>query len=155
TGSLQHSRVDYIGSNAIRDSDLDGVGVGYRRAFIGKWQPLVVISGGYSQENNRQYRNDLGRDIYSIGVVASFSPAPRWAASVGGGYQASRYQDIDTLFTTTRWDDYYAFNATLGYALTRNLSLRGEAVLSKNHSNLELYEYQRNMIGFKLRYDFK
>ncbi len=155
TGALQYARLDYTGTNSVRDSKLYGIGAGYRRAFIGKWQPLVVISGGYSQENNRKNRDDLGRDISAIGAVLSFSPAPKWAASAGASYQESRYQAQDTTFSTTRRDDYYALNATLSYALTRNLSLRGEALLSKNVSNIELFEYRRNVIAFKVRYDFK
>jgi len=155
TGALQYARLDYADTNSIRDSNLYGLGAAYRRAFIGKWQPLVVISGGYSQENNRKNRNDLGRDIYAIGAVLSFSPAPKWAASAGASYQESRYQAQDALFSTMRRDDYYAFNATLSYALTRTLSLRGEALLSKNDSNIALFEYKRNMVAFKVRYDFK
>ena len=33
-------------------------------------------------------------------------------------------------------------------------SLRGEVILSDNKSNIELYEYNRNLYGVKLRYDF-
>ncbi|HEY6508073.1 MAG TPA: hypothetical protein VIY56_08660 [Vicinamibacterales bacterium] len=56
---------------------------------------------------------------------------------------------------TTRKDAYYALDGVASYAYTRNLSLRAELLLSKNGSNLELYEYDRNMLTFKVRYDFQ
>jgi len=51
--------------------------------------------------------------------------------------------------------NYYAADAVASYAITRDLSLRAELLLSKNESNLELYTYRRDMLTFKLRHDFR
>ncbi len=87
-GSLQLADLDYTGNNDVRDSRLYSLGAGYRRAFIGRWSPMLTLSGGYSVEDNRAGRDDLGRDIYALRVGISGSPAPRW--SVGGGSASSR-----------------------------------------------------------------
>ena len=42
----------------------------------------------------------------------------------------------------------------MSYAVRRNLSLRGELLLSRNDSNIALFEYDRNLVALKLRYDF-
>ena len=155
SGFLQYAELDYAGDNAVRDSRLTGVGAGYRRSFIGPWRPLLSLSGSYAQENNRRNRDDLGRDIYGLRAAVGLTPAPRWAVSAGATFQLSDYDAPDVLLATTRRDKYYAADLTASYALTRNLSLRGELLLSKNESNIALFQYKREVIAVKVRYDFK
>lgn len=155
SGSLQFADLDYKSANDIRDSKLYGIGAGYRRAFISPWRPLLTVNGSYSTEENRAGRDDLGRDIYAIRVGVSASPAPRWSIGGGLGTQLSRYDARDNLFATTRRDRYLSLDGAVSYAWTRQLSLRGELLLSKNSSNIDLYEYRRDVIAFKMRYEFK
>jgi hypothetical protein len=155
SGSLQYANLDYTGSNDIRDAKLYGIGIGYRKAFINAWSPLLTVNGGYSVENNTAGRDDLGRDIYALRVAVSASPAPRWSVGGGLGAQMSRYSAQDTLLLTTRRDHYLSLDGALSYAVNRQLSLRGELLLSANYSNIELYEYRRDVIAFKVRYEFK
>jgi hypothetical protein len=152
---VQYATLDYAGANEPRDSRLYGVGVGYRRAFIGPWRPLLILSASYAQEENRQDRDDLARDIWSVRAAVSATPAPRWAVSAGATIQRSDYDAPDLLFATTRRDQYYAADFTASYAFTRRLSVRGELLLSRNASNIELYEYQRDVAAVKVRYEFK
>ncbi|HET9267840.1 MAG TPA: outer membrane beta-barrel protein [Vicinamibacterales bacterium] len=151
---VQIARLGYTGDNAPRDADFYSAGVNYRKAFIGPFQPLLTASANIADEHNRRDRPDLGRDIYGGRVALALTPAPKWFASVGLAYQNSKYSAVDPLLATTRQDDYYALDATVGYAFSRKLSLRGELMLSDNQSNIELYEYKRNIVGVKLRYDF-
>ena len=67
----------------------------------------------------------------------------------------SRYSAEDTLLLTTRRDRYLSLDGAVSYAVNRQLSLRGELLLSSNDSNIELYEYRRDVIAFKVRYEFK
>jgi hypothetical protein len=152
---VQVSSLTYTGNNQLRDSELYATGLGYRRAFIGKWQPLLTLSANVSKEHNTEGRPDLGRDMYGGRIALAVTPAPKWALSVGATYQNSRYDGQDVLLATTRKDDYYALDAIASYAYTRNLSLRGELLISNNKSNLELYEYRRDILAFKVRYDFR
>jgi hypothetical protein len=152
---LQYATFDYTGNNRARDAEFYAGGIGYRKAFIGNWQPLLTISGNYGKEHNTEGRPDLGREIYGGRVALAVTPRPKWAVSVGATYQNSQYDGPDVLLATTRKDDYYAADATASYAYTRNLSLRAELLVSKNDSNLELYSYRRDILAFKVRYDFK
>jgi hypothetical protein len=152
---LQLAEFHYTGNNKPRDAEFYAAGMGYRRAFIGKWQPLLTVSGNVGKEHNTEGRPDLGREIYGGRVALAITPVPKWAVSVGATYQNSRYEGPDVLLGTTRKDDYYAADAVASYAYTRNLSLRAELLVSKNESNLELYAYRRDILSFKARYDFK
>ena len=155
SGLLQYARLDYAGANSVRDSHLYGLGAGYRRSLLGSWRPLVTFSANYAKENNRRDRDDLSRDIWSARAALATTPAPKWAVSAGATFQYSDYDQADPLFATTRRDKYYAADFTASYALTRNVSVRGELLLARNHSNLALFDYKREVIAIKVRYDFK
>ena len=152
---VQYAALDYAGNNDARDSRLSGAGGGYRRAFIGPGRPLLALSGSFSREDNQRNREELGRDIASLRASVSVTPAPKWAFNLGGSYQRSNYAAQDPLFALTRRDSYYGLDASLGYGLTRSLSLRGELLASRNQSNIALFEYRREVAAVKLRYDIK
>lgn len=152
---IQYAQFDYTGSNKARNADFYAAGLGYRKAFIGKWQPLLTVSVNTGKEHNTEGRPDLGRELHGGRVALAVTPAPKWALSVGGSYQKSRYDGRDVLLGTTRRDDYYAADVVASYAYSRKLSLRAELLASKNDSNLQLYAYRRDILAFKVRYDFR
>ena len=152
---VQTVRFAHTGDNRVRDADFLSAGIGYRKAFIDLWQPLLTVSVNTGKEHNTEGRPDLGRDLYGGRIAIAITPIPKWAVSVGGTYQKSNYAAEDALLGTTRRDNYYAADAVASYAITRDLSLRAELLLSKNESNLELYTYRRDMLTFKLRHDFR
>jgi predicted porin len=139
----------------VRDSSLYGVGAGYRRAFIAPGAPLLSLSASYAKEDNRKDFDELSRDIWSARVAVGVTPAPKWALSLGATYQYSAYEAEIPLIATTRRDSYYAADFTASYAFTRSFSTRLEGLWSKNDSNIELFEYRRNVAALKFRYDFK
>ena len=154
-GSLQLGQLRYQGGNEPRNADLWAVAGNYRRAFIGKLQPLLTVSPSYGEEHNSKSRPDLGRKYYGARVALALTPAPRWALSVGATYQKSRYDGADPLLATTRDDEYYGLDGALSYALNRNWSVRGEVQYLKNRSNIELYTFDRSVYMVKLRYEYK
>jgi len=151
--AFQYGDLDYKGNNDVRDSRLYQLALGYRRAFISPWQPLVGVNLSFGQEDNQRDRDDLSRNLYGFRASLSGSPAPKWAASAAAFYQLSDYRDPDPQLGTTRRDSYYGLDLTVSYALRRSLSLRAEFLLSRNDSNIALFEYDRNVVGLKLRYD--
>jgi hypothetical protein len=153
--SLQIATLDYAGGNDVRNARLYGIGGNYRRALIGPWRPLLTFGGSYAVEENRRSRDDLGRDIYTLRAGFSGSPAARWSVGGGLGVQYSRYQAQDPLFSTARKDRYLSLDGAIAYAFSRSLSLRGELLLSENRSNLDLYDYRRDVFAVKIRYEAK
>jgi len=152
--ALQYGDLDYKGNNNLRDSGLYQLALGYRRAFIGPWQPLLSVNLYLGQEDNRRDRDDLSRNLYGFRATVAGSPAPKWAASAGAFYQLSDYREPDPLFGQTRRDTYYGLDLAVSYALRRGLSLRSEFLLSRNDSDIALFEYDRNLVAIKLRYDY-
>jgi hypothetical protein len=126
-------------------------------------QPLLSVSAYVGREDVRSSdRADLSRDIYGLRIAGSLTPAPKWSLQAGLSYQTSRFDGgappppgILLPPEPTRKDDYLGLDVTLSYALTRNLTLKGELLVSRNSSNDALADYRRDVIGVKVRYDFK
>jgi len=156
--SAQYAQLAYAKTNQVRDANYMALTGGYRRAFIGSWQPLFQGSLTLAQEKNDSplgvVRDDLSRDIYGIRVGASVSPASKWSLNSNISYQDSAFKDVDILLIK-RKDQYLTFDAALGYAYTKNLMLRTELLVASNASNNPLNEYKRNSLTVKARYEFK
>jgi hypothetical protein len=151
----QYARLEYPAST-VRNADFYGIGAGWRRALVSRMQPVFQVQALYGQEKNdaSPRRNDLSRDIYTLRGGISLTPAPQWGLSAGLTYTKSRFKDTDPLFTTTRDDDYYGLDLGASYHLTKRITLRGDYLHSSNDSNIALYQYRRDMILFRARYEF-
>lgn len=158
---VQAADLNYAGANSLRNSNFYTAGLGYRRAFIHEWQPLINASVFLGKEDVRSdVRSDLSRDVRGVRVSATFTPAPKWGLAVGATYMDSDYNGEDPVLVLffglpARNDRYRAADVSVSYSLTRELSVRGELLLSRNDSNNPLYEFSRNVAALKLRYEFK
>ena len=129
---------------------------GYRKLFNHAWQPIVSVNVSLGREDTiAQGRQDLARQYAGGRLGVSFTPAAKWGVALGYSVQSSRYQAQDAFFGVARRDDYDAFDAAVTYLINRNLSLRAEALLSKNRANIELLSFRRDIFALKLRYEFK
>ncbi len=154
--TAQVARFNYTGTNEVRNADYVGLGLTYRRAFVStKWQPVLSLNASVATEDNQRQRPDLGRDIHGGRAGVSLSPTAQWGLNLGLSYQESRYNGPDTLLSVVRKDGYAAMDMSATYLWNKNISIRGEILLSDNQSNLSLYEYKRNTAAVKLRYEFK
>jgi hypothetical protein len=150
----QYALLEYPAS-PVRDSDFYGVGVGWRRAFVGRLQPVFQVQGVYGREANDAdpVRDDLSRDLFTLRGGLSLTPAVRWGLSLALAYTKSRFEEPDLLFLTRRDDDYYGVELGVSYRLTRQLSLRADYLYSDNRSNIPLYEYSRDIVTLRARFE--
>jgi hypothetical protein len=154
--SIQVGEYRYTGFNEVRNARFTTLGVNYRRAFIHAWQPLLSVSASYGEERNVNARPDLGKSGIGLRAAIAFVPAQQWSVGAGLSYQESRYDAADPLLSPEkRLDRYYAADLTVTYALSRDWSLRGEALVASNRANIALYQYDRSQLAVKLRYEFK
>ena len=52
-------------------------------------------------------------------------------------------------------DHYGSLDLLASYQCTKQLSIRAEALVSTNRSNLALYAYDRDVLAVKVHYDLK
>ena len=153
---LQTGRHTYPGVNSPRDANFLGLTGGYRRLFNHAWQPVLSATGNIGREDTLAVgRDDLSRHYAGWRLGVSFTPAAKWGVAIGYTVQHSRYQAPDAFLGLARRDNYAAVDAALTYLINRNLSVRAEALLSKNRSNIELFSFPRDIFAVKLRYEFK
>jgi tetratricopeptide (TPR) repeat protein len=156
TASLfaQYAQLEYP-SSPVRDADFYGVGLGWRHGFVAAFRPIFQVQALYGKEKNdaEPARDDLTRDLYTLRGSLSLTPAPRWGASLGLAYTKSRFDEADPLFQKRRDDDYYGIELGASYRFTKRLSLRADYLHAENSSNIPLYEYDRDVITLRARYE--
>ena len=82
------------------------------------------------------------------------TPAERWGVSAGIGYQESKHRDIFTTGSVRRHDTSWSLDGALSYFYTRQLSVRAEAQILDQSSNIGLFRYGREVVSVKARYEF-
>lgn len=152
----QTGRITYPGVNAPRDARYIGVTGGYRKLFNHGWQPILSANISLGREDAIAFgRDDLSRHYTGWRLGVGFTPAAKWGVAVGYTTQRSMYQAPDAFLGVARRDDYDAIDNSVTYLVNRNLSVRGEVLLSKNRSNIALFSFPRDIYAIKLRYEFK
>jgi hypothetical protein len=150
----QYADLAYPASPAT-DSNLYALGAGWRRAFVQRYLPVVEVEALYAREKSAAspVRDELSRNLYSLRARVSASPWPRWALSGGVSYTGSRYDAPEPALSLVRGDDTYGLDAGLSYRWTRQLTLLADLLYADNRSNLAAYEYGRNLLTLRMRYD--
>jgi outer membrane protein len=151
----QYAWISYSGLNQARDVDLASLAVGYRHWWLTGWQPVldVLVFGG--DERSQQGRPDLASNPYGVTATVNFSPQPQWTLSGALSYVHSGYDGAIPLVDVTRRDNNFVVDAGIAYFITRNWSTKLEYQYMRNDSNIPLYEYSRNVVALKLRYDYR
>lgn len=148
-----YAQLGYTGGNAARDADLYSLGIGLRQGLVAPWDPVVSGMVNVGRERNRRSRDDLARDFYGLRAGAQGRPTDRLELSAAATLLRSEYLEADGFLGSTRRDWYTALELTAAWTLTREWSLRGELVTSRNASSVALYEYTRDLALVKLRYE--
>ena len=151
---FQYAQLRYAGTNEPRNSNFSAAGVGYQKAFIKGWRPQVTANVHAGVEHNIEDRPDLGRNLAGADIGLVIAPMPKWTISTSASYLASQYNAEDALTLIRRQDQFYGLTAAATYALKRQVIVGAELLGSRNGSNLALYEYERGMVTFRIRYEF-
>lgn len=156
TGSItpQYARIAFPGVNEARGSDFYALSLAARRVWRSLWQPVLNLSAVGAREDNRYDLDYLSRDVYGATADLTLSPRPAWALNGAFTFQRSDYRAPMPLLGLDRVDDYYGASLAALYFFTRSLTGRIEAQFTRNDSNIALYQYDRLVVGAKLRYDF-
>lgn len=151
----QYARIAYMGTNAVRDADFYSAGAGVRKVFSGAWKPTLNATANLGREANIRNRDDLGRDLYGGRLGLVLTPTAKTGLYGALSVQRSEYLEPDAFLATRRRDLYQALELGGSYSFTDALSLRLDLIAARNDSNLELYQYARNVALLKLRYDHR
>jgi Surface lipoprotein assembly modifier len=151
----QYAWIGYSGDNQVRDVGFGSLAVGYRQWWLTGWQPVfdLLVFGG--DERSRRDRPDLASNPVGITAAINFSPLPQWSVTGAVSYIRSNYDGAIPLIDVTRHDNNFVVDAGIAYFFSRNWSTKLEYQYMRNDSNISLYEYARNVVALKLRYDYR
>ena len=151
---LSWNRNRFNGINEFRNHDVSGLGIGYRHALIMRMQPVITLGLNYGDERSKMQRDDLVRRTWGVRAGLALTPAAKWGVSMGLTYQNAQHRaDFVSGLIEARRDKYWSGDASVTYLISKRWSARAEANLAKNRSNLSLFEYGRNQVALKLRYE--
>lgn len=137
-----------------RNSDFIGISGAWAHALAMPYQPIITVSANYGEERNQRNRADLSRDIYGVRASFAMTPAQRWGVGAGIGYQENKYRDIFTTGSVSRHDTSWSLDGLVSYFYTKQFSVRAEAQIFDQSSNIGLFRYSREVVAVKARYEF-
>ena len=75
-------------------------------------------------------------------------------SALAAGLQETSYKAAGA-FASSRKHQAYTLDGSLSYFYSKEMSVRMEAAVTQQQSNIGLFEYDRYVVGVKARYDFK
>lgn len=150
----QVSDLEYPGS-AVRDARRYIVGGGWGHTFDGDKAKVAYLSAYTGQENADNANFDfLSNDIYGLRAGGQMAINYKLVAFTGFSYEHRQYDAQDPTFLIARRDSQYDFNVGLRYLPGYNFTIKPQLSYINNHSNNELYQFDRYVLSVNIRKDF-
>ena len=140
-----------------RNGSLSLLSATWTHSFTSPWNPVLTLGLSYGEERNDRGYAEYARNIAGARASLSIQPAEKWSLSASLAYQNSRYRDYfaGNASYPKRNDDFTSLELGINYALSRQWALRAEAIRVDQQANIGLYDYTRNIVAIKLRYDYR
>lgn len=132
------------------------------RSLIGLAREAAVTDGivlQYGLYGGKDIARDASKPHFSFTVAgvnlgAEMKVAPDLQLSLGASYEARPHDAIDALYHFTRRDTVRSIGVSADYRLSRDWHLVPRYTRLRNASNIELYDYTRNIFMLQLRWEY-
>ena len=152
----QLAAIDYYPeANALRDTNLRLLGVGWSHAFTGEGSPTMYLSGYMATEDERNTLAYLGRDYYGVRAGGGYDIRSDLQAFVSATFQISDYGGTEPLFLTSRDDDFLEVSAGVRYRPLKGWTVTPQVRYSRNSSNIPVNDYDRISAWAVVRFDYR
>ena len=156
-GGLQWSDLDYEERDE-RDSRLWLLSGGVSHVWSARFRPVGSASVFYgeesAQESGQAASAQADRDLYGVGAALGLTFTPRWQFVSRLQYRHSEYGADNPLFGETREDDFVQLQFDLHWQPAAGWRVGPHISFTDNDSNLELFEYDRQLYELRARYTF-
>ncbi len=105
-------------------------------------------------DDSVQARALASRDIWGLQGWFGITPMPDWSLQGRLLYRNSDYETNTFPFAEARDEDYYSIDVSLDWYPTVNWRVGPHLDYSENDANIDLYDYERTVIGVRARYSF-
>lgn len=142
----------------VLDSTIALVGGGLSRSWPGRWQPrgsFTLLAGEEdAEEDSVRARALAERDILELRGQFAVTVAPQWTVRSSLRFRDSDYDERTFPFAAARDEDYHRLAVAAEWRPDARWRLGPYISYEQNDSNVELFEYERTVVGFRARYSF-
>jgi tetratricopeptide (TPR) repeat protein len=150
----QFARLSYP-SQSIRDADRAVAGVGAAHAFA----PSGVVAYGSLYAGREDER--AGGVPHLGHALAGARAGMQWPSSAAhtlfldAGYERRRHGGPEPFFLDTRRDEQYSLTVGLHYVPARDWRVTPQVAITRNQSNVSLFDFSRSVASVALRREFQ
>lgn len=132
-------------SNSIRSGSMHAVGITQRLS-----SKRGSASVYYFNEWNQADVDYWDYHGYRLGAKGVFGVSPSAYLSANGEFRKNEYQGTFPTYTESRVDENQLYSIGAHYLLSKKLKVSLTETYIENRSNLDLFDYRRNIIGLYL-----
>lgn len=149
----QMARVSYP-SQSIRDADRAVMGFGAVHAFA-PGSTIVYGSLYVGREDERATGvPHLGHELAGVRTGAHWKLAQSMTLFADATFEQRRYGGAEPFFLETRRDEQASLTLGMHYAVAKDWRVTPQVGLTRNRSNIPLYDYSRSVASVALRREF-
>ena len=155
TAYVQATRLDYV-SQPIRDADRYTLGAAFSKALDQQYSPVffVGVYGGIEDERRSGVAH-LGHDFLGARAGMTLEATHDLNLSLTGSIERRDYGGNDPLFLVSRDDTRYGLRFAADYQPDTLWTFTPAVELTRNDSNVAINDYDRHVVSFTVRRDFR
>jgi tetratricopeptide (TPR) repeat protein len=154
--SAQYNEIRYVTADQ-RGNDVNVVmlGAGLSRAFQTA-RPLTAFTGAFAgMEREERERTDGNRALGGVRIGASVAALETLDVFASLAAQVGLYSRYNTLFLVRRREAQYDLGMGANWRFAPLWSVRPQVTVTRNDSNLPIYDTMRYDVSLNLRRDFR
>jgi outer membrane protein len=154
--SVQYNRLRYLDEEtSVFNSDQNVLGLNWFHAFNADHEGLGFMGAYLGKESDIQGNPSGEKDFFGVRVGGQYGLASNWAVFAVLGLMSADFQRFQVIHQKTREDKRYDFTLGMTYAMWESWSLRPQLNLTRQDSNISLYDFDRKEISVTLRRDWR
>lgn len=153
TAFVQHARIFYPQQDK-RNVDRTVIGIGHAHVLVS--EQAVLFASLYAGEEEAQARgfDQVGNHLWGTRVGAQLAPYRGWALFGSLAYESKHYRDDEPAFAKTRSDHQASMTLGANYEISPEWLVTPSVQLTRNHSNIVIYDYDRDVVQLAVRRKF-
>jgi len=153
-GAFTASRYVPIGIQA-NDSNLGLAGISWLYAVDPEAKTVISTSAFVGKDGEDKIRADGSKDFRGVRVAAQHRLSDDIALYGNLGIQLGDYDTVNVAFNEKREDRQYDAAAGVSWRVNDAWSVRPQVSITKNKSNIAIYQYDRKDASLTVRWDFR
>lgn len=146
--------IDYVKEFEVKDVDQNVFGLSWSHVFTGDTRISLVTSMIAGEDTALITDSPYGRDYLGFRLSASYPVTHRLNIFASMGSNSSDYSGTFFESSENRTDELTDFTIGSSWRINKTWVLRGVIGHTQNESNIDIFDYDKNIIMFTARSEF-